>query len=148
MSSILYTDGQLFESKKESYISVVNKNNDILFFCLIGYKTARETEGTAILKALEYFQENNILNGTIYTDSLDWAGLANGNHRVSADLKNEGALNLVNQILTLKKKLLTTIHWKRREYNLAGHFLAKVWTIDKKDRDKILTILEPPKVDS
>jgi len=136
----LYTDGQIFESKKESYISIVNEQNEVTLFSLIGFKSVRETEGTAILKALEYFQEHNVINGTIYTDSLDWAGIANGNHRVNAATNND-AFELASKVLTLKEELLTTIHWKRRELNLAGLFLAKIWRMKKEEIDKVLTDL-------
>lgn len=134
----LYTDGQVFVNRKESYIAVTNDKGNVLFFCLIGFKTIRETEGTAILKALEYLQERNITEAMIYTDSLDWAGIANGTHRVNS---KSPAYELSTKIITLKEELLTTIQWKRRNFNKAGHFLGAVWRTRKDKRPPLRNLI-------
>jgi len=137
----LYTDGQVFTSKKESYIAVTNDKGKVIFFALIGFKTIRETEGVAILKALEYLQEHNILEGAIYTDSLDWANIANGISKLNGNPRNKDIYPLADRIISLKEQFATDITWKRRAYNRAGHFLGSVWRTKKELRPQLKTLV-------
>lgn len=142
---IFYTDAQTFENRKpkESYIAVMREDEMLIFFIRIPYHLAHYAEGLALYQALRFIESNELYNATIYTDSLIWSGIVNQNTKLGGHSENKVRQKEIGEaLIQLKEKYNVTIHWKRRDYNKAGHFLGAIWRHKKEYRQQ-LQMLEP-----
>lgn len=134
---VFYTDAQVFESRKESYIAVLDDTEGVIFFGSVGYKSVQDAEGLAILQALRHIDFYERKDAVIYTDNLSWSDVINGHHRIAGlKEKHVKTRRILQAILQLKEKWNVTIEWRRRNQNKAGIFLAHVWQLKASERDR------------